>query len=49
MALTRGDDCEVSLIQLGAERFDRRLDGGRILGGPLRQRRVAGLIHFDES
>src|SRR6476620_1922844 len=47
VALTRGDHREVALVELLAERLHRSLDRSRIVGRPLRERRVAGLVHSD--
>src|SRR6476620_10059902 len=48
VALTRRDHREVALVELLAERLHRGLDRIRIVGRPLRERRVAGLVHPDE-
>src|SRR5205807_8926546 len=48
-AVFLGDDGVVPLLELGAEGANRRLHAGRVLGGPLRERRVPGLVHPDES
>jgi hypothetical protein len=43
------DDGVIALLELLAERGDGGLYAGRILRGPLRERRVPGLVHSDES
>src|SRR6202012_6031544 len=47
--LAERDQRVVALVELGAKRCDRRLDADLIANGPLRHRRVAGLVHPDES
>src|SRR4051794_24549106 len=49
VALARGDHPEVALLELLAERPRRGLDRFRVLGRPLRQRGVTGVIHADET
>src|SRR4051812_36833028 len=44
----RRDHPEVAALELGAEGLDRALDRLGVVGAPLRERRVAGLIHPDE-
>src|SRR3954453_5311365 len=49
LARAGGDDAVVAAVELLPERFDGGLDGLGILGAPLGQRGVAGLVHADES
>src|SRR3954451_24719662 len=49
VALARRDHPEVALVELGAERADGGLDRLGIVGRPLGERRVAGVIHADET
>ena len=49
LALALGDDGVVAGLELLAERGRGGLDGGVVGGRPLRQRRVTGAVHADES
>src|SRR3954451_23534801 len=44
--LDHGDGARVELL---AERGDGGLDAGGVVGAPLRDRRVAGVVHADET
>src|SRR5258705_13911736 len=48
MALAGRDHPEVATVELFAKGGDRALDRGRVVGRPLRECGVAGLVHADE-
>src|SRR5512132_157718 len=49
LALASRDHPEVAAVELLAERPHRRLDRLRVVGRPFRQRRVAGLVHANQT
>src|SRR3954471_14800086 len=49
LSLAGRDHPEVALVELRAEGADRRVDRRGIVGRPLGERRVAGVVHADET